>query len=315
MKKCASLVAMLALFGWAMPMMAAPVEVAVDDQPVIGGETDADEAVALDEEEVGWEFGGSVWADFRSKYVCYGLVYNPHAIIVPGAEVTFGHEDYFTLAVGVEAVFDTTNYGAKDGGYNDRRWKYMELDPYVTLSRSWDTEEWLGGNLNTSLTYAYEYHPRSCKKPSEGFDYPNAQWLTFEVGLEDDFLNPTLSVEYQLTTQGEWDGKGGIYATFSLSHEFDIGAKLGLEEGTLCLTPSIGIAAANKDRNLSDFEVDSAVMFRDAFARLDLSYTPFEGLSIAPYIACHQQVGPAAREATEDDQFIAYAGIGISYEF
>lgn len=191
----------------------------------------------------------------------------------------------------------------------------MELDPYVTLSRSWDTEDFLGGSLYTSVNYLYEYHPRACNKPAQEFSYADAQWLTFEIGLEDELLNPTFTLEYQLTDQGEGGGKGGIYATFSLSHEFDIGAPMGLEEGTLCLTPTAGVGMANKDRNYSDFEENDNFMFRDAFASIELAYAPVEGLSIAPYIGCHQQIDSKAREATGDDEFVAYAGIGISYEF
>lgn len=314
MKKSTQFLAMLALFGFAMPLTAAPQEVAVDNQPVLEGEMDADEVAELEAAE-GWTIGGYAGVDFRSKYVTYGLVDNPHAIIVPGVELSLVNDAYFTLSVGVESIFDTTNYGAKDGGYNDRRWKYMELDPYVTLSRAWDTEDYLGGTLNTSVNYCYEYHSRASHKPAQEFSYADAQWLTFEIGLEDELLNPTFTLEYQLTDQGEWEGKGGIYATFSLSHEFDIGAPMGLEEGTLCLTPTAGLGMANKDRNYSDFELNDKFMFRDAFARLELSYTPVEGLCIAPYIACHQQIDSKAREATDDDQFVAYAGLGLSYEF
>ncbi len=326
MKKCVNLLAMLALFGFVMPVMAAPQEVAVDDRPIVGGEVDPEDVVALEEEESGWTLGGSVGVDFCSKQLTYGLVDNPHGIVTPSAELSFGHDDYFTLAVGVEAIFDTTNYGAKDGGYNDRRWKYQEFDPYIALSRSWELGEDVA--LYTEVGYLYEYHPRACHKPSLEYSNPDTQWLTFVIGLEENILNPTLEVEYQLVRQGPEainDGQGAIYATFSFSHEFDIGEKLGLDEGSLCLTPTLGIAMANKERNLADFSsigeededyiVDDHAMFRDAFASLELAYTPIEGLSIAPYVGCHQQIDDEARKSAGDDKFVAYFGIGVSYEF
>ena len=315
MKKRSSLLAVFALFGFALPVMAAPVEVAVDDRPVLEGEVDADEAATLDEEG-GWTFGGSVWVDTRTKYVTYGLVDNPHAILVPGVELSLSNDEYFSLAVGVESVFDTTNYGAKDGGYNDRRWKYMELDPYITLSRSWGL--WNETSLYTALTYFYEYHPRSCTKPDKEYNYPDAQYLTLKVGLEDNFLNPALSLEYQLTGADwgdDWsDGKGAIYLSFDISHEFDLSDKLGLENGALCLTPKFGIAAANKDRNMCDLGIDDSLSFRDAYARLELAYTPVECFSIKPYVSCHYQLDADTREEVDDD-FVAYAGLGISYDF
>lgn len=311
MKKCSNLFAMLALFGLAMPVMAAPQEVAVDNQPV--------EAVEVDDtEEAGWVFGGSVGLDFCSKQLTYGLIDNPHAIMTPSAELSWSNDDYFTVAVGVEAIFDTTNFGAKDGGYNDRKWKYQEFDPYITFSKTWDTEDTLGAALYTEVGYVYEYHPRSCNKPASEWSNPDTQWLTFAVGLEDGFLNPTLTLEYQLArqgTEGDTDGKGGIYATFEISHEFDIGTQFGMEEGVLCLTPGAGIGMANKNRNMADFEQGDTFMFRDAFASLELAYVPCEGLTIAPYIGCHQQLDSDAKDIVGDDDFVAYAGVGVSYEF
>lgn len=310
MKHCSHLLAIAALFGFVAPVFAAPQEVAVDNQPVV--------SVELDEEESGWAIGGAVGLDFCSKQLTYGLVDNPHAIMTPSAELAIGHDDYFTLAVSAEAIFDTTNFGKKEGGYNDRTWKYQEFAPGITLMKTWATEEWLGGDLFTAVNYTYEYHPRGCNKPAQEFSNPDTQWLNFEVGVEDGILNPTFAVEYQLVRQGAespTDGKGGIYATFTLSHEFDIGTAMGMDEGTLCLTPVAGIGMANKDRNMADFEENESFMFRDAFAGLELAYSPIEGLAIAPYIGCHQQIDSKAKDAAGDDDFVAYAGIGVSYEF
>lgn len=308
MKTCLNRLALIALFGVVAPLMASPVEVAEDNKPV--------ESVELDESEGGWVFGSAVGLDFCSKQLTYGLVDNPHAIMTPSLELSWSHDDYFTIAIGAEGIFDMTNYGAKDGGYNDRRWKYQEFDPYITLSKSWDLND--DTALVTELGYIYEYHPRSCNKPAQDYSNPDTQWLTFAIGLEDNFLNPTFTVEYQLARQGaegETDGKGGIYATFELSHEFDIGTQMGMEEGALCLTPVVGIGMANKDRNMADFEANDSFMFRDAFASIELAYMPVEGLSIAPYIGCHQQIDSKAEDAAGDDDFVAYAGIGVSYEF
>lgn len=318
MKQCAHFVAAIALFGLAAHLRAAPQEVTVDNQPVA--------AVELDDSESGWVFGGAVGLDWCSKQLTYGLVDNPHAIVTPSAELSLGNDEYFTVTLGVEAIFDTTNYGKKDGGYNDRQWKYQEFAPGITLSKTWDTTDWLWGELVTEVNYTYEYHPRSCKKPSQEWENPDTQWLNFAIGVDDGILNPTFTVEYQLARQGAagpCDGKDGIYATFEISHEFDLGTSLGMEEGVLCLTPSAGIGMGNKDRNKADFgdyaeEEDKHVdsfMFRDAFASLELAYTPFDGFTIAPYIGCNQQIDSLAKDAAGDDDFVAYAGVGISYEF
>lgn len=282
-------------------------------------------ATELEETSEGWVFGGSVGIDYCTKQLTYGLIDNPHAIVTPSAALSLGNEDWFTVELSIEAIFDTTNWGAKDGGYNDRRYKYQELDPGITLSRTWDTVSWLGSSLDTSINYTYEYHPRACKKPGL-YENPDTQWLNLEISAGDFWLIPTFTLEYQLARQGasgEGDGKGGIYATFSLSHEFDVGEPLGLSEGVLTLTPTLGIGMGNKDRNRADFadyyeeEGKSAdnFMFRDGFGTLELAYSPFEGFAIAPYVGFNQQMDSVAKDAAGDDDFVAFAGIGVSYEF
>ncbi len=267
-----------------------------------------------------WTFEGSVGVELSSKQLTYGLIDNPHAILTPSVELAFTHPDWFTIALGAEAIFDTTNWGAKEGGYNNRRYKYQEFAPGITLSRAWQTEDWLGSTLETSINYTYEYHPDSCKKPALDYANPNTQWLNLEIGAPDFWLQPTFTVEYQLVRQGaedEHNGKGGLYATFSIAHDFDIGSTFGATEGVLTLTPTLGLGMANKKRNLCDFGdmADETFMFRDGFASLELAYVPFEGFKLAPYVACHQQLASTARDATGDDDFVALGGIGLSYTF
>ncbi len=308
--KTPHLLALCALCGFVTPAAVAQATVTSHDAA----------PVALTEEDTGWALEGSIGLDISSKQLTYGLIDNPHAIMTPSVELALSHPEWFTLAIGAEAIFDTTNWGAKDGGYNDRRYKYQEFAPGITLSRAWDAEAWLGSSLETSINYTYEYHPDSCKKPAMEYSNPNTQWLNFEIAAPDYWLQPTLAVEYQLVRQGaevDHNGKGGVYATFSVAHDFDIGAAMGADEGVLTLTPTVGIGMANKKRNLCDFgdEGNDSFMFRDAFASLELAYTPIEGITLAPYVACHQQVDKTAREQTDDDQFVALAGLGLSYSF
>ena len=271
------------------------------------------------EETPAWAVGGAATVDFCSKQLTYGLVDNPHAIVTPSVELSIANDEWFTLTLSVDAIFDTTNYGAKDGGYADRRWKYQELTPGITLSRNWDTTDLLGSTLDTAINYTYEYHPRSCNKPWNDWSNPDTQWLNLEIGLPDLWLQPAFTLEYQLVRQGPEDeetGKGGIYATFSVAHDFDLGADcLGLEEGMLTLTPTLGLGIANRDRNEADFGERDSFMFRDGFASLELAYTPIEGFTIAPYVGCHQQLDSKAKDAAGPDDFVAYAGLALSYEF
>ncbi|MDO5463024.1 MAG: hypothetical protein Q4F99_06035 [bacterium] len=313
MKKCKNTFALLALFGafgFAMPALAAPIEAAKDDAPV----------AATEEDEASWEFGAAFGLDYCSKQLTYGLVDNPHGILTPSVELSYGHDDYFTLAVGAEAIFDTTNYGKKDGGYNDRRYKYQELALGLTLSKVWKTEDVIGSNLETAINYTYEYHPKSCKKPAQEWSNPNTQWLNFEISAGDYWLVPTFALEYNLDDQQ--DSKGAIYATFDLSHEFDLSEMVGCEEGFMTLTPVVGFGMGNKERNKADFgdwyeEHNSSVdnfMLRDGYASLELAISPFDGFTVAPYIGCHQQLDSNAKDATGSDDFVAYFGIGIGYE-
>ena len=267
----------------------------------------------------GWTIGGGATLDFTSKQLTYGLIDNPHAIVTPSVELSIANDEWFTLTLSVDAIFDTTNYGAKDGGYADRRWKYQELTPGITLSRNWDTTDLLGSTLDTAINYTYEYHPRSCNKPWNDWSNPDTQWLNLEIGLPDLWLQPAFTLEYQLVRQGPEDeetGKGGIYATFSVAHDFDLGADcLGLEEGMLTLTPTLGLGIANRDRNEADFGERDSFMFRDGFASLELAYTPIEGFTIAPYVGCHYQLDSDARNVVGDDDFVAYGGVALSYSF
>lgn len=320
MRSTPLLPALLLLGLTAAPLMAAPSEVPVDT-----GRADDREAAEL-EEAPSWGFEASIGIDYCTKQLTYGLIDNPHPILTPAVELAFGHEDWFTLAIGVEAIFDMTNYGAKEGGYNDRRYKYQELAPGITLSRTWKTADAIGSDLETALNYTYEYHPRTCKKPAEEFENPDTQWLNFEISAPDFWLVPTLAIEYQLArqgTEGYADGKGAIYATFDVSHTFDIGAPLGLDEETLTLTPIVGFGMGNKARNECDFgdwyeeneKSADPFLLRDGYARLELTYAPIEGLEITPYIGCHQQLDSSVRDAVGSDDFVGYVGLSLSYTF
>lgn len=307
MKTCKNKFALLALvgaFGFTLPAVAAPVETSADNAPVA---TSA-------EDESGWELGASFGLDYCSKQLTYGLIDNPHGILTPSAEISYGHEDYFTLAIGAEAIFDTTNFGAKDGGYNDRRYKYQEFAFGLTLSKVWKTADAIGSNLETAINYTYEYHPRACKKPAQGWSNPDTQWLNLEVSAGDYWLVPTFALEYNIDDQQ--DSKGAIYATFDVSHEFDISELFGCEEGFATLTPVLGFGMGNQDRNEADFGIENAdnFMLRDGYASLELAISPFEGFTVAPYVGCHQQIDSDAKDATGDDDFVAYFGIGVAYE-
>lgn len=280
--------------------------------------TDSPDVPELTVSESGWLFGGSVSLDFCSKQLTYGLIDNPHPILTPGVSLRLANEEWFTVEVGAEAIFDTTNWGYKEGGYNNRRWKYQEFTPGITLSRTWDFTDWMGSSLDTAINYTYEYHPQSCKKPMAGFSNPNTQWLNLEIAANDFWLRPALTVEYQLVRQGakeEETGKGGIYATFAVAHDFDVGTALGMSEGELILTPTLGIGMANKQRNLCDFGESEAFMFRDGFGRVELTYSPIDGFALTPYLGFNQQLNAKARDAVGDDAFVLYAGIGVSYDF
>lgn len=322
---CALLLSLSAFPLWAASPAGAPLGAArtpSSEPPVM----DAAPPTPLEDESPGWAFGAKVKLDYCSKQLTYGLIDNPQPIFTPSLELSFGHADWFTLALSIDAIFDTTNYGAKEGGYNDRRYKYQELTPGITLSRTWKSAEWLGSDLETSINYTYEYHPRSCKKPALEWENPDTQWLNLEISAPDYCLVPHIAVEYQLARQGAEsgnDGKGAIYATFDVSHTFDLGTRIGLDEEVITLTPTIGFGVGNKERNACDFgdwyeengKSADTFMLRDGFARLDLAITPFENFTLNPYIGCHQQLDSTGRDATGSDDFVAFAGIALSYSF
>lgn len=224
---------------------------------------------AFEEEKMQPAFGAGI--DFTSKQTTYGLIDNDDPIFTPFASISYG-----PLSFDVAAIFDTSSWGSKHGGYGDRKWKYQEIafGPTLTLPL---------GIFEVFANYTYEYHP-SVKK-NTGHENPDTQFLNFGIAMPDVLLTPSLSVEIDIDNE-----PGAAYFLFEVGHTF------GLIEDCLDLNLSGGIGFGNAKRNRYDADFDS-IAFKDisASAALDWHITP--NLTLSPYITASQQLHGRLRDA------------------
>jgi len=151
---------------------------------------------------------------FDSKYLSYGLVDNNHPILTPGGSLTF----FDWVSFEAEAIFDVTKYGRK-AGYTSRQWQYTEFHPGASLGHTFSSEdyEWLPTTIEFSVGYMYEYHPNSKSKgvdPWEKSISEDTQFITFEFGLPDLWIEPTFLYERDLMRDD------GTYFNLELGHTF-----------------------------------------------------------------------------------------------
>ncbi len=245
-------------------------------------------AESFEEEKAEFVFGAGI--DFTSKQTTYGLIDNDDPIFTPYASIGYG-----IFSFDVAAIFDTTDWGEKHGGYGDRAWKYQEIafGPTLTVPL---------GMFELFANYTYEYHPRV--KKNRGYENPDTQFINLGVAMPDVLLSPSLSVEVDIVNE-----PGAAYFLLEIGHTF------GLVEDCLDLNLSGGIGFGNAKRNRYDADFDS-MGFKDISGSVALDWHITPSITLSPYMTASQQLQGRMRDAArgyiEDEKHnSAYVLFGV----
>ena len=261
---------------------------------------------------------------FDSKYLSYGFVDNKDPILTPAGEITFF--DWVTF--GVNAIFDVTKYGRR-AGYTNRQFKYTELHPTATLGHSFSSEdfEWLPTTVEFAIGYDYEFHPNSKSRGTVDEDgfwdksiSEDTQFITFEVGLPDLWIEPTFLYERDIMRDD------GTYLNLELGHTFNL---LDEEDDTLTLRPSIAQGFGNGQRvkayaTKSDGEPLNHAGLMDTMVKLELGWKICDNVSLSGYVGYSdflfdRKIREAARDyegtGKWDDSWNVVAGLAATFTF
>lgn len=256
----------------------------------------------------------------HSKSLYYGLV--------RVNEPTFDVDGYLTffdcLSVGGEVLFDLTRYG-HDIGLRDRRFKYVEFNPNVTLEHAFtpDDVSWLPTTVAFELNYDYEY-VGWMRSGSNAYKENDTQYWTLTVSFPDLWLEPCFSYERDVVRDN------GTYLNLALGHTFALVDGEG-EEPVLSFRPSVAQGFGNGQRvgyylfcdDGAYTPLDHAGLM-DTLFKLTLTWKVSEWLKLSTYAGYSdflfdQKIREAARryEATGDwkHSWNFIAGIGVNLAF
>lgn len=214
--------------------------------------------------------------DFTTRQLTYGLVDNANPIFTLAGLV-----EWKGFAFEAAAIFDTTDWGERHGGYGDRQWNYQEFA--FGPSYTYVLEDLLPTPLELGLNYTYAYHPRT--STWKGYENPDTQYINAGLKLPDLFLEPELTAEFDID-----DECGAMYFRLQGTHA------ISLIEDVLDLELSGGVGLGNPKRNRFDADVDRWG-FKDIGVSLALVWQPLDNLTITPYIALYEQLDGSLRDA------------------
>jgi hypothetical protein len=230
------------------------------------------------EEDGGPSF--EVSADFSTRQLTYGLVDNRDPIVTLAAAA-----EWYGFTFEAAAIFDTTKWGRKHGGYGNRQGLYQEVafGPGYTFSLSPDDFPALPTTLEFFANYIYEWHPSVRKWKGE--ENPNTQFINAGAGLPDLWLAPALSAEFDIDNEN-----GAIYLAAEIGHTFT------LVEDVLALSVGGGVGFGNPKRNKYDAEFDTYA-FKDVWASASLDWQLADNVVLSPYVAVYEQLHGRLRDA------------------
>ena len=245
-----------------------------------------------------------VAVDFTSRQLTYGLVDNRDPIVTVEALAEW-HGFTFEAA----AIFDTTKWGRKHGGYGNRQGKYQELafGPGYGYAFSPDDFGGLPTTVEVFINYIYEYHPDVRKSRDE--ENPDTQFINVGFALPDVILAPALSAEFDIDNE-----MGAIYLAAEIGHSFTLVEAAGdRETDPLALTLGAGVGFGNAKRNRYDAEFDN-VAFKDVWASASIEWQITDNIVCCPYVAVYEQIHghlrDAARYYIEDEKHASTQLIG-----
>lgn len=252
---------------------------------------------------------------FDSKFMSYGLVDNKDPIVTPSAAVTF--LDWITFDCA--ALFDTTTYGRK-AGYSNRGGRYIEFDSGVSLAHAFSPDDYgfLPTTVELSLGYAYEYHPRAMGGGT-GEPGDDTQFVTFEVGLPDLWVEPKLAFERDI------DRDNGTYVNLELGHSFALIDGAGEnDDPVLVLRPSVAQGLGNTQRTRGYDLAEDHGGLMDTCVKLELTWNMGGGVALGAYVAYYDYLfdatlreGARAYEATgrADTSYHFVGGLALAATF
>lgn len=245
-----------------------------------------------------------VAVDFTSRQLTYGLVDNRDPIVTLEALAEW-HGFTFEAA----AIFDTTKWGRKHGGYGNRQGKYQELAFGPGYGYAFTPEDFgaLPTTVEVTINYIYEYHPRVKKHLGE--ENPDTQFINIGAALPDVLLAPAISAEFDIDNE-----QGAIYIAAEIGHSFTlVEAAGGRETDPLMLALGAGIGIGNAKRNRYDADFDN-VMFKDVWVSASVEWQITDNVVLAPYVAVYEQIHGRLRDAAryyiEDEKHASTQLIG-----
>ena len=214
-----------------------------------------------------------------SKALYYGFVHVN--------EPTFDVDGYLTffdcLSVGGEAIFSLTRYG-HDIGLQDRRFKYVEFDPNVTLEHAFapDDVSWLPTTVAFELNYDYEYIGWM-RSGRNAYKENDTQYWTLTVSLPDLWLEPRFLYERDVVRDN------GTYLNLALGHTFALVDGEG-KEPLLALRPSVAQGFGNGQRvggylfhDDGEYTPLDHAGLMDTYVKLTLTWKGCEWLKLSAY--------------------------------
>lgn len=251
--------------------------------------------------------------DYCTRQTTYGLTDNPDPIYQIGGVIEWRG---FSFEVG--SIWDTSHWGKspENGGYGDRKNKYQELTfgPGYSYQFSPDDFSWLPTTVELGGNYIYEYHPATPRRHYGRADTnPDTQFINVNAGLPDLWLEPALSVEFDIDNE-----MGAQYYLAEIGHTFLL---LGKEDDPLLdfgLTAGLGFGNAKRNEYDADWH---KCAFKDVSLTGTLTFYPCRYVSIAPYVVVSDQLGgplrDAARESDGSDHKHAYlyGGVALTASF
>ncbi len=213
----------------------------------------------------GWERPtGSLSLDYASRYVWRGMVANQDPVLQPSLTLS-----WYGFSVNAWGNVDTTNYGDHEGGYNDRKWEFSEVDYTLSYSHTFEKKT-TGLPFNVAPTLGYISYT------FDGTTVENTQEVFFGVGLPDVLLSPTLTAYYDV------DECHGWYLNAAVSHSISLYKKEDKDILALILGASLGWGSAQEngfyyggtsEQGLSDFGLSAGI-----------KYAVTDNFAITPYV-------------------------------
>ncbi|OGV73143.1 MAG: hypothetical protein A3K19_14985 [Lentisphaerae bacterium RIFOXYB12_FULL_65_16] len=218
--------------------------------------------------------------DAVNQYVWRGILYNQDPVLQPSATVS-----WFGFSANIWGSYDTTDYGAHEGGYGDSQWEFAEIDCTLSYSHTFDKAA-----LDLPVSIGVTVGVIDCT-------YENTYWEELDttevfagVSLPDLLLSPSVTV-YRDTNQSD-----GLYVQGAVSHTISL-LKNG-DEDRLGLTLGATLGWGNRDNNEYYLGVDESG-FADAGVSASLPWNIGGGVSLTPYIRYTDFVDHELRDARD----------------